>query len=341
RCRPGGARGGRDDRPRPVAVRPVHGGGDVGEPRPRALGRERWLAEGRPVAAGRAERDGRRAGQRQGARPARGARRRQRRRPRDARARAAGRRPRDRRRDDPQGDRARAQARELRHRLADAGRAAGRRPAQRDHRAAPRRPGPPQPGLRRRRVRTHPFYGARMAGTDARWRLGAGAAVLLVLGAVAGGVAQRMVVDAQPAAVLPTPVATATAELVVDVQGAVAEPGVYRLPQGSRVLDALARAGGTIDEAAPGALNLARPLADGEQLIVPTVEEQAAAQASPEEGGPVSLNRSDAAALETLPGVGPSLAGAIIAHREEHGPFTDIAQLDDVAGVGPATLDRL
>lgn len=181
-----------------------------------------------------------------------------------------------------------------------------------------------------------------MAGTDARWRLGAGAAVLLVLGAVAGGVAQRMVVDAQPAAVLPTPVATATAELVVDVQGAVAEPGVYRLPQGSRVLDALARAGGTDDEAAPGALNLARPLADGEQLIVPTVEEQAeVAQAGPEEGGPVSLNRSDAAALETLPGVGPSLAGAIIAHRDEHGPFTDIAQLDDVAGIGPATLERL
>ena len=144
-----------------------------------------------------------------------------------------------------------------------------------------------------------------MAGTDARWRLGAGAAVLLVLGAVAGGVAQRMVADAQPAAVLPTPVATATAELVVDVQGAVAEPGVYRLPQGSRVLDALARAGGTADGAAPGALNLARPLTDGEQLVVPTVEEQAeVAESGPEEGGLVSLNRADAAALETLPGVG-------------------------------------
>lgn len=181
-----------------------------------------------------------------------------------------------------------------------------------------------------------------MAGTDARWRLGAGAAVLLVLGAVAGGVAQRMVADAQPDAVLPTTVATATAELVIDVQGAVDEPGVYRLPQGSRVLDALARAGGTIDEAAPGALNLARPLTDGEQLIVPTVDEQEeVAQAGPEAGGLVSLNRADATALETLPGVGPSLAAAIIGHRDEHGPFTDVAQLDDVAGVGPATLARL
>ena len=181
-----------------------------------------------------------------------------------------------------------------------------------------------------------------MAGTDARWRLGAGAAVLLVLGAVAGGVAQRMVADAQPAAVLPTPVATATAPLVVELQGALAEPGVNRQPQGSRVLDALARAGGTADGAAPGALNLARPLTDGEQLVVPTVEEQAeVAEAGPEEGGLVSLNRADAAALETLPGVGPALAAAILAHRDEHGPFTDIAQLDDVAGIGPATLERL
>ncbi|MCH1882937.1 ComEA family DNA-binding protein [Agrococcus sp. ARC_14] len=186
-----------------------------------------------------------------------------------------------------------------------------------------------------------------MAGTDARWRLGAGAAVLLVLGAVAGGVAQRMVVDAQPAAVLPTPVATATAELVIDVQGAVAQPGVYRLPQGSRVLDALARAGGTADAAAPGALNLARPLVDGEQLLVPTVDEQSSAAEAgdggtgPGAGGLVSLNRADQAALEALPRVGPSLATAIMAHRDEHGPFTDIAQLDDVPGIGPALLATL
>lgn len=187
-----------------------------------------------------------------------------------------------------------------------------------------------------------------MSGTDARWRLGAGAAVLLVLGAVAGGVAQRMVVDSQPTAVLPSPVATAAGDLVVDVQGAVGEPGVYRLPQGARVLDALARAGGTAEGAAPGALNLARVLVDGEQLIVPTAEEQAvAAEASTAggvgtgPGGLVSLNRADQATLETLPRVGPTLALAIIAHRDEHGPFTDIAQLDDVSGIGPALLSSL
>ncbi|WP_425846429.1 helix-hairpin-helix domain-containing protein [Agrococcus sp. TSP3-2-1] len=186
-----------------------------------------------------------------------------------------------------------------------------------------------------------------MAGTDARWRLGAGAAVLLVLGAVAGGVAQRMVQDAAPATIVAEPVATAASDLVVDVQGAVARPGVYRLPSGSRVLDALARAGGTSAEAAPGALNLARPVVDGEQLVVPTVEQAAAA---PQPGAPgsgvaagglVSLNQADQAALESLPRVGPSLALAIIAHRDEHGPFTDLAQLDDVPGIGPALLATL
>lgn len=184
--------------------------------------------------------------------------------------------------------------------------------------------------------------GAPARGDLARWRLGAGAAVVLVLGAVAGGVAQRMVADVQPAVVVATPVATASTEVVVDVQGAVAQPGVYRLPAGSRVLDAIARAGGTVEEAAPGALNLARPVVDGEQVLVPTEAEQAeAAAAAPEEGGLVSLNRADQAGLETLPRVGPALALAIIAHRDEHGPFTDIAQLDDVPGIGPGLLTSL
>ena len=77
-------------------------------------------------------------------------------------------------------------------------------------------------------------------------------------------------------------------------------------------------------------------------LLVPTEGEQAeAVAASPVDGGLVSLNRGDQAALETLPRVGPTLALAIIAHRDEHGPFTDIAQLDDVPGIGPALLATL
>lgn len=198
-----------------------------------------------------------------------------------------------------------------------------------------------------------------MAG-DARWRLGAGAAVLLVLGAVAGGVVQRVVQDAAPAPVAvapagasgPTstdaPLGSPSAPIVVDVQGAVAQPGVYRLPAGARALDAIARAGGTTDAAAPGALNLAREVVDGEQLLVPTVEEAASAPAGGAPGagggapgGLVSINRADAAALETLPRIGPSLAAAIIAHRDEHGPFTAIDELDDVPGIGPAMLATL
>ena len=121
-----------------------------------------------------------------------------------------------------------------------------------------------------------------------------------------------------------------------------AQPGVYRLPAGSRVLDAIARAGGTVDGAAPGTLNLARPVVDGEQVLVLTQAEEAeAATAAPAHGGLVSLNRADQAALESLPRVGPALALAIVAHRDEHGPFTDIAQLDDVPGIGPALLASL
>ncbi|WP_188718055.1 ComEA family DNA-binding protein [Agrococcus terreus] len=193
--------------------------------------------------------------------------------------------------------------------------------------------------------------GARLGDGGSRWRLGAGAAVLLVLGAVAGGVVQQVAGSMGPAPVAVTAEAVdpaaSEAALVVDVQGAVAEPGVYRLPTGARVLDAIARAGGAAEGAAPGGLNLARPVVDGEQLLVPTEEEvEAAATAAPggaggAPGGLVSLNRADGAALETLPRVGPALAGAILAHREEHGPFTTIEQLDDVPGIGPALLAQL
>lgn len=192
---------------------------------------------------------------------------------------------------------------------------------------------------------------ARLGDGGSRWRLGAGAAVLLVLGAVAGGVVQQVAGSVGPPPVSVTaeavdPVAS-DAALVVDVQGAVVEPGVYRLPAGARVLDALARAGGAAEGAAPGGLNLARPVVDGEQLLVPTEEEvEAAATAAPgvvggAPGGLVSLNRADGPALETLPRVGPALAGAILAHREEHGPFTAVEQLDDVPGIGPALLAQL
>jgi len=133
------------------------------------------------------------------------------------------------------------------------------------------------------------------------------------------------------------------AELMVDVAGLVRKPGVYAFEPGARVIDAIQEAGG----AKPGAdltlLNLAAPLADGQQILVQ--KEGSAVPGTtgvPGAGGAlVNINTADETTLETLNGVGPSLATAIIQYRTEHGPFTSVDQLDDVSGIGPATLEKL
>ena len=121
--------------------------------------------------------------------------------------------------------------------------------------------------------------------------------------------------------------------LVVDVVGAVRSPGVVELPAGSRVRDAVAAAGGLRKGAVAG-VNLARPLVDGEQVVVGQPPEGAA-------DGKVNLNTATATDLEDLPGVGPVLAARIIAHRDEHGPFQSVAALDAVSGVGPTLMAQL
>lgn len=137
----------------------------------------------------------------------------------------------------------------------------------------------------------------------------------------------------------------ADATILVHVLGAVSEPGIVELAPGARVVDAVAAAGGLADEADAGGVNLARVLVDGEQLVVPKVGEapppaaaatggHAAAAASG--GGRVSLNQADVAALDTLPRIGPALAQRIIDWREANGPFTDVSQLLEVAGIGDA-----
>ena len=142
------------------------------------------------------------------------------------------------------------------------------------------------------------------------------------------------------------PAATPTGQVVVDVVGAVAAPSVVRLAAGSRVVDALAAAGGATAEAQLGALNLARVLVDGEQIVVPAVGGPARRCRAGTGGRAASgddrvdLNAADAAALDALPGIGPVLAGRIVAHRED-GPFTSVDELADVAGIGPTLLDRL
>jgi competence protein ComEA len=135
-------------------------------------------------------------------------------------------------------------------------------------------------------------------------------------------------------------------DVVVDVTGAVAKPGVYRLPEGSRVDDAVERAGGATGKAELDSLNLAARLADGQQVVVPErvpgapPGTAAVAGASTEEG-PISLSTATAAELDTIDGIGPVTAEDIIKFREEHGGLSSIDQLDQISGIGPATMEAL
>lgn len=136
--------------------------------------------------------------------------------------------------------------------------------------------------------------------------------------------------------------------VLVHVLGAVAVPGLVELRDGARVVDAIAAAGGLTAEADPAGVNLARPVADGEQLVVPRVDE-AAAPGSGATGdgvggtgdGLVHLNSADLAELDTLPRIGPALAQRIIDWREANGGFTSVDQLLEVAGIGDAVFSGL
>ena len=141
--------------------------------------------------------------------------------------------------------------------------------------------------------------------------------------------------DAQPTGYPTAAIESAPAArmLVVDVVGAVRSPGVVELPAGSRVMDAVSAAGGLRKGAIAG-VNLARPLVDGEQIVV-------GAAAVAVGGGKVNLNLASASDLEELPGIGPVLAERIVDYRESHGPFRSVAELDAVSGVGPAVLANL
>jgi competence protein ComEA len=133
-------------------------------------------------------------------------------------------------------------------------------------------------------------------------------------------------------------------DVVVDVAGAVKRPGVYRLPVGSRVVDAISRAGGAAGDAALEGINRAARLADGQQVTVPargpggTV---AAGGAAAAEDGPISLGSATVEQLETIDGIGPVTAGKIVEYRDQHGGFSSVDQLDQVSGIGPATMESL
>ncbi len=132
------------------------------------------------------------------------------------------------------------------------------------------------------------------------------------------------------------------ADVVVDVTGAVARPGVYRLPAGARVTDAVQRAGGAAPAAMLEAINLAARLADGQQVVVPRRGGVAAAGATASgEEGPIGLGTATVEQLDTIEGIGPVTAQKIVEYRDDHGGLASVEQLDQVSGIGPATMDSL
>src|SRR5579875_872850 len=171
----------------------------------------------------------------------------------------------------------------------------------------------------------------------------AAAAILLVLlvrhlGG-GGGATGRVVVPVRPA-----PKAARPTLLAVDVAGAVRHPGLYRLARGSRIDDAIVAAGGPTAKAQLDAVNLAAPLADGEQIVVPVRTAGGAAVVPSSSGspaGPLDLNSATAEQLEALPGIGPVTAQKILDYRQAHGPFHSLAELEAVPGIGPGRLAQL
>ena len=167
------------------------------------------------------------------------------------------------------------------------------------------------------------------------------AALLLAVRELGGGHS-----PAPPPAVLERAAPAPRPPLVVHVVGAVRKPGLYRLRDGSRVADALARAGGATPKADLALVNLAAPVADGTQVVVPRRVPAASPSAgsnadSASPGGPLHLNTATAEQLDELPGVGPVTAQKIVEWREKNGAFSSVDDLDAIPGIGPARLEQL
>lgn len=171
---------------------------------------------------------------------------------------------------------------------------------------------------------------------------------LVLAGLLAAGLFLRFVLLPRPAGEIiiersqeQAPAAQAEAEktILVHVAGAVSYPGVYALPEGARVHEAVAAAGGPLPEGNLHALNLAEPLYDGRKVTVPFAADLEPGVA--ERDGRVNINTATAAELEKLPGIGPAKAAAIAAYREKNGPFKSLEQLAEVSGIGPKTVEAL
>lgn len=172
--------------------------------------------------------------------------------------------------------------------------------------------------------------------------LAGGAAVLVLLISsfwpAAGGSETEIAPQAQSLA----PVAQPSGMTIVHVVGAVRTPGVYELPSGSRVIDAVNEAGGLGRNADPASVNMARVVQDGEQVFVSRISRATASEGAvtdPNQNGLVNINLADATALEQLPRIGPTLAERIVSYRDANGPFASIDSLLDVPGIGSLTLE--
>ena len=172
-------------------------------------------------------------------------------------------------------------------------------------------------------------------------------AVVLLFGAgkLLGGGSGSQAALAPPAAPPAETTTAAPQALVVDVVGAVRRPGLYRLSAGARIADAVSRAGGATRKAELALLNLAAPLADGQQVVVPQHGSAPVAAATAAgtgvAAGPVHLNTATLEQLDALPGVGPVTAQKILDYRQKHGSFASVDELDAVPGIGPARMDQL
>ncbi len=180
-----------------------------------------------------------------------------------------------------------------------------------------------------------------------RWKVGVRAALVLVAGVLVVVVGANFMRSlAPPPEALPVAESSESPSaevlentVMVHVVGAVALPGVVTVPETSRVQDALALAGGALEDADLRSVNLARTVFDGEQIVVPRMGDPLDSFGGG--SGLLSLSQADQASLETLPRIGPATAERIIAWREANGPFRSVEDLLAISGIGPATLEGL